>query len=425
MPCPGHPYRHVRTANIGYLIPEFPGQTHNFFWRERHALRELGVDTQLISTRRPPRGIVAASWAEQAQAETAYLFPLSLAEAARTLFLLLTAGPGAWYRCAAIVAGAPGMRLKQRLRLAGLLPFAAKLALLARRQGWRHVHVHSCADAANLALLASQLAPCSYSLTLHGRLAGYGPNQARKWSHAAFAIAITQTLREELNHSIGGHLPERLEIAPMGVDVDNFARVTPYVPFDGTGELALFACGRLNPGKGYAYLLQALALVRGQGLAARLTIAGEDEQGGTGYRRELERQIAELGLGEAVTLLGAVAEETVRAHLERAHLFVLASLDEALGVVLMEAMAMGVPVIASDVGGVAELVRDGVDGRLIPPRDAAALADALRALTDDPELARRFSQTARARIVDGFSHRRSARVMARLLDGTPGVGCGS
>lgn len=403
---------------IGYLIPEFPGQTHNFFWRERQALQEMGIATRLVSTRRPPKGIVSASWARQAETETTYLYPFSLPDFFKAVKLIMAAGPRAWYRCAKLIIGASGMSPWQRLRLTVLVPFAAKLARIGELQGWSHVHVHSCADAANIALLASRLSACTYSLTLHGRLSTYGANQAEKWSHAAFAIVVTHRLHEEAVSFLGAHLPEHLEIAPMGVNVDTFGRRSPYIPQEGAGELAIFCCGRLNQGKGYAYLVDAVGMLRQQGVGVRVEIAGEDEQGGAGYRKVLERQILESGLGDIITLLGAVPEERVRECLEKAHVFVLASLDEAVGVVLMEAMAMGVPVVATDVGGVSELVDANVDGILVPPGDPGVIAGAVMKLAQDPELAGRLSNSSRQKIIRLFNHRRSAQAIARLLTRT-------
>jgi len=406
----------VTKNKIGYLIPEFPGQTHNFFWRERNALKELGIDPQLISTRRPPKGIISASWATEAQATTTYLFPLTISDILNSILMLLSAGPAAIYRCARAAIFANDMSPFQKIRLVLLIPFAAKLIFISKKQGWNHVHVHSCADAANISLFSSLLSDRTYSLTLHGHLYGYGNNQNQKWSHAKFALSITKTLYTELNKYIGQYLPEKIEIAPMGVDVDVFKRSTPYSPYTGTGELIIFTCGRLNSGKGYAHEIQAIKLLRDWGLTIKLVIAGEDEQGGTGYRKELEKLITANNLEDTVTLLGAVAEENIREHLEKAHLFVLASLNEGLSVVLMEAMAMSVPVIATQVGGLSELVDHGIDGILVPSGNAAVIAEAIRELASTPELATRFSKSSRQKIVDSFSHRRSAQVIARLLE---------
>jgi hypothetical protein len=94
---------------IGYLIPEFPGQTHNFFWREKEALAECGVEVVIISTRRPPKNLVSPHWAKKAINETLYLFPLKIFESLEIIFFLLLAGPFAWYRCIKLALSADGL----------------------------------------------------------------------------------------------------------------------------------------------------------------------------------------------------------------------------------------------------------------------------------------------------------------------------
>src|SRR5688500_4371709 len=104
----------------------------------------------------------------------------------------LRAGPLAWWRILRAAKRAGGLSLPQRLRLLAMTLVAAKLLRISRRQGWTHIHVHSCADAANVAMLASLLSrKLAYSLTLHGpQLETYGPNQPQKWRHARFALVV-------------------------------------------------------------------------------------------------------------------------------------------------------------------------------------------------------------------------------------------
>jgi glycosyltransferase involved in cell wall biosynthesis len=399
---------------VGYLVPEFPGQTHIFLWRERGALASLGVDAAWISTRRPPRAIFAHEWAAQAERETDYLFPLTAADLPSIALEILRSGPLGWFRCLQTALRGPSP--KKVLRLLAMVPFAAKLSALARRRGWRHIHVHSCADAANIALLARRLTGLPYSLTLHGpTLEGYGDNQEQKWAGAEFALVISRGLLATTRQRLGAAVPARTEVAPMGVNLDVVRRQRPYVPWTGGEPCRLFCCARLNAIKGHPDLLEALRIVRASGIDARLTIAGEDEAGGHGYRRELSARIAEMGLTPYVELLGAVAEERVRAGLEQAHAFVLASLNEGVPVSVMEAMAMEVPVVTTDVGGTAELVESGRDGLLVPSRDPAAFAQALMGVLRDPERARALSAASRAKVAAGFHHRCSAEALARCL----------
>lgn len=323
--------------------------------------------------------------------------------------------PTGWARCLASIARAEGVDAKGRAQLLAFAVMGGRLASLARERGWTHVHVHSCANAAHVALFANLLSGLPYSLTLHGPLYDYGPNQREKWRHAKFAFVITKKLLKEVNDELAGALPSRIELAPMGVELSKFNRSVPYAAWTGEGPLRIFSCGRLNPCKGHADLIDAVGMLRAKGLDARLSIAGEDEAGGTTYRKVLEAKIQETGLGDAVTLLGAVSEDTVRGEIERAHIFSLASLQEPLGVAIMEAMAMRVPVVVTGAGGVPELVDDGVDGILVPPQQPRTLADKLEAVARDAQEAHRLGEAGRRKVETTFSSERSADMLAQML----------
>lgn len=407
-----------RVQRIGYLIPEFPGQTHIFFWREMNALRARGVEPELVSTRPPPRGIISHSWAQEAMARTAYLAPPGVHGLAEAAAEVARALPTGWARCLASIARAEGLDAKGRAQLLGFAVMGGRLEALARRRGWKHVHVHSCANAAHVALFAHLLSGLSYSLTLHGPLEHYGPNQREKWRYSRFALVITRKLLNQVHTELAGRLPPAVEIAPMGVELNRFVRAAPYAPWTGEGPLRLFTCGRLNPCKGHADLIEAVGLLRERGIDARLEIAGEDEAGGTTYHRELDALIARKGLGDAVKLLGAVSEERVREGLASAHLFALASLEEPLGVAIMEAMAMRLPVVVTGAGGVPELVDDGVDGLLVPPEAPTVLAGKLEAVARDAAWAERLGAAGRSKVERAFSSERSAELLAQLLQRT-------
>ncbi|SIQ31720.1 Glycosyltransferase involved in cell wall bisynthesis [Paracoccus thiocyanatus] len=397
---------------IGFFIPEFPGQTHIFLWRERQALAELGIDAEPVSTRPPPRAVASHSWAAEAQAQTRYLMPLG-GEGLGAVAEFLRAGPAGWTRGLGAAMAAEAQGAKGRLRMLALLAMGARLKRIARQQGWDHIHVHSCADSANIAMFAERLGGPSYSLTLHGpTLEGYGPNQRQKWRHARFATIISQLLARVAEREIGADRPAVVNVAPMGVDLDQIRRQTPWQPPAPGKALRIFTCGRLNAVKGHDHLIQTVALLRARGIDARLDIAGEDEQGGTGYHRHLDALIAEQGLTDAVTLLGAVSEDRVRDGLERAHVFALASLNEGISVAIMEAMAMEMPVVVTDVGGNHELITSGRDAILVPPERPQAMADEIARLLAHPDEARRLAQASRARVAAQFHHRRSAQAVA-------------
>ena len=392
------------TAKIGYLVPQFPGQTHIFFWREIMEMEARGAQVQLFSTRPPPPGLIAHDWSAQAMARTIYLGKVRPLQALAALPAL----PRAEMR-------REGTDFVRDLALSASA--ARQLRGHCRRLGIGHVHVHSCGRAALIAALARRMGGPAYSLTLHGPLSDYGPGQRFKWRGAAFATIITAKLLGEVQAELSPDLPARLPIQAMGVDTEALRRDAPYVPCQPGETLRLFSCGRLNIVKGHQDLMQAVRLLLDRGQQVSLDIAGQDDDGGSGYRKVLQDRIAELELGGHVRLLGAVSAETVRAHLLNAHVFVLASWNEPLGVALMEAMSCEVPTIGTAAGGVAELINDGVDGVLVPPKEPAALADAIATLAADPARCIALGRAGRARIVAGFRAGIGAQTLLDAISG--------
>jgi glycosyltransferase involved in cell wall biosynthesis len=391
------------TRKLGYLVPQFPGQTHIFFWREIAELEVRGIEVHLFSTRPPPAGLIAHDWSDEAMARTTYLGRADV-----------MAG----------LAALPRLPYSELLRERGAgkdialsIPAAQNLIRECRARAISHVHVHSCGRAALLAAIAKRMGGPEYSLTLHGPLSDYGPAQGFKWRHANFATIITKKLLAEMQTDQAADLPDRLLIQSMGVDTDVLTPAGPYVPARPGAPLRLFSCGRLNIVKGHQDLMAAIRILRDQGRDVHLAIAGEDDAGGSGYRHVLAAKIVELGLEPHVRLLGPIDAETVKAHIQAAHIFALASWHEPLGVALMEAMSCGIPTIGTDAGGVPELIRDGIDGVLVPPKDPTGLANAIVALADDPNRANALAIAGRARIVDGFHSGRGADMLIRAIWG--------
>jgi glycosyltransferase involved in cell wall biosynthesis len=411
----------ANARRIGYLVPEFPGQTHVFFWREVRALATMGIDVDLVSTRRPATDLISHPWAAQAMPRTFYLMPLGLRGLLGATRVLLAAGPHGWRRCLTAIADAEDRSLSKRMRMMLLIPVGAKLAWAARRRGWKHLQVHSCGDSANAAMFARLLVGTRYGLTLHSPLSFFGPNQRHKWRNADLAFFVARAIRDEAVAILGANVPPVLETVPMGVDVKSFSRISRYVAYSGIGPCRIFSCGRLNLGKGHLDLVRAMGKLRQLGIDARLRIAGEDDSPSRGFRPRIERLIDELMLAEHVALLGAVSEERVKDELESAHLFALASHEEALGVATMEAMAMRVPVVVTRVGGVPELVGDGVEGLLVPPHEPDALAAAMARVLRDKDLAVRLGEAGRGKVERAFHSSLSAELLVRHVLGDAGA----
>ncbi len=389
-------------AAVGMLIPEFPSQTHAFFWREIRAWRAAGVRVRIFSSRRPAPGACPHEWAEEARRETTYLFPPSGVALGR-----LALHPIGTARAKIYVLDLSESRLKDKMRVLGLIPSALELMRQCARDGIRHVHCHSFANAAHLCALARILGGPTYSLTLHGDLPVYGTDHVSKLRHC---LAVT-TAGPHLVEPVAslGVARERILSNPMGVDTERFSPPTIERPVV-AGELSLLTVARLNRNKGHRYALEAMRRLVDQKLDLKYTIVGEGP-----YRGEIEQTVRELGLQERVRLLGGRGESQVLELLRSHDVFVLPSvgLGEAAPVSVMEAMACGVPVVASIIGSTPAMISDGETGFLVPQEDVGALERTLGVLTKDIVLRREVGKAARAAAVEQFDARTSS---LRLLE---------
>ncbi|MBI4635717.1 MAG: glycosyltransferase [Candidatus Rokubacteria bacterium] len=225
------------------------------------------------------------------------------------------------------------------------------------------------------------------------------------WTVNAGAVATVLSGRE-------GVRPHRIEVIPPGVDVKRFEPG----PRDeavraewgvGPGDRLVVCVGRLDRYKGQQYLLEAVAILGRERPNIRLALVGDGR-----FRPRLEAQASALGIGPRVIFSGALAD--VRRALAAADLFVLPSEEEGMPGAVLEAMAMGLPVVATAVGGVPEIVVDGETGMLVAPRQPTALAEAMGRVLEDPALAGRVGCLGRRRVVEEFSIERSVALTEKL-----------
>jgi glycosyltransferase involved in cell wall biosynthesis len=276
-------------------------------------------------------------------------------------------------------------------------PSLAALVRLLRGAGPRVVHV---TDVWPQALAAARLARVPRLLVTHhtpelprrDNLAG------RAWQRLGWATRPEVIYTSEADRERDGREPSH--VVPLGIDLDRFAAARPALAKDGpiVGNVA-----RLAPQKDHATLLEAARLLGD----VRFVIVGDGE-----LRTELERRAD----GLPVELTGA--RDDVPELLASFDVFAFPSLFEGLCLAVIEAQAAGVPVVATPVGGIRETVVDGETGLLVPPRDPAALAAAIRRLLDDPDLARRLADEARRRVRERFSEQRMVELTLGLYEAT-------
>jgi glycosyltransferase involved in cell wall biosynthesis len=220
-------------------------------------------------------------------------------------------------------------------------------------------------------------------------------------------------------------------VVPYGVDLRDFRpRASAFArgesAFGGRGgpalggrqerpEVVIGAVARLSKEKGLHYLVEAFAVVAGRHPQARLVLAGQGPE-----RHRLERLAARLGLGERVRFLGEVPHEQVPGVLQQLDIFAMPSTYEGFGVAALEAEAMELPVVASRVHGIPDVVVDGETGLLVPPRDRQALAAALDRLASDGDLRRRLGQAGRAFVAEHYSWEENTAQMEALYEAALG-----
>jgi len=257
-------------------------------------------------------------------------------------------------------------------------------------------------------MLAAHLAQISFSFTLHGPSDLFDAKHWRldeKIKAARFVSCISYFARSQAMMYVAPEHWEKLHIIHCGVEPERYG---PPTWDDENVELTFV--GRLAPVKGLRFLLPAFEEALKTQPNLRLKIIGDGPE-----RAALEAQAAPLK--DAVRFTGPLSQADVAAELAKTDVLVLPSFAEGVPVVLMEAMASGKPVIATQVAGVSELVKSGENGLVIPPGHSAALKDAILALAADPEGRRRMGQAGRETVEAGFNIQKEASRLAALLEG--------
>lgn len=245
----------------------------------------------------------------------------------------------------------------------------------------------------------------------HERFAQLLPHSLRS---AAAVHCVSESLGR-LALDLGVHAA-RLRVIPQGVDPTTFQPRAEHAVKPGA-SLKVIVVGWPRWVKGFEWALQALRELVDAGVPAQLEILGASpnlEPGDADEQRRLHHTIVDLDLQEHVELRGSVATSVVAERLRASDVLLLPSLEEGLPTVVLEAMASGIPVVATDCGAVSEAIADGVEGLLIPPRDAVGLARALARLWRDPPLRARMGHAGRRTATARFTLKRQLEAFADL-----------
>jgi glycosyltransferase involved in cell wall biosynthesis len=388
-------------VRLAYVVSRFPHVTETFILRELDAVAsDAGVDAELLSLFPP----VDATVHRTAQPWLAVARRPGAAEAVVALAKWLRRRPLRTLTSLLVVVRGHARRPGTLVRALATVPVAAAHAARVETTGTDHVHAHFATYPALTAWWCWRLTGVPFSFTVHAHDIFMDQSLlARKVADATFVIAISRyNARFLAPYATGSTTP--IHLVHCGIDPSVYDCRPRHLPAE--GPVRALCVAALREYKGHAVLLRALAEAGDR--LARLEL---DLVGGGELRGDLERMVEDLGLTERVRFHGSRTEDDVRAFMRDADLFVLPSIVdragsmEGLPIVLMEALASGLPVVATRLSGIPEIVVEGVTGVLAEAGDAASLRATLERVLAEPDEAARWGHAGRALVEAEFDVR--------------------
>ena len=399
---------------IAYIMSRFPHLSETFILREMIALEQLGWQIELypLITERPELfHLEARPWIARAHAVPWVSFDLLKANIVKLIrqprrYLSL------FWRAFRGNFRSP----KFLVRAVLLFPRAVWMADRFKADGISHIHAHYATHPALVAWLINQLTGISYSITVHAHdIFVEKPMLATKLQDSVFVSSISEFNRKYLADRFGPWVQQKTQIVRCGIDPAYYGNEKS-INAGQTSRLEIISIGSLQPYKGHMYLVKACIELQKRGIPFRCRIVG-----GGDLRPMLERAIREGQLDNLVELMGPRTQDEVSRLLRTANCYVQPSVItpsgkmEGIPVALMEAMASGIPVVATCISGIPELVRNGDTGWLVPPENVEALADALSQIHSDPVEAHKRVQSGRKWVLEEFELSSNAKRLSSLF----------
>ncbi|RXK85031.1 colanic acid biosynthesis glycosyltransferase WcaL [Chlorobaculum sp. 24CR] len=391
---------------IAYLCSEYPAISHTFIYREIESLRKAGMTVHTASIHRPKK-LDLMTPAEQEEAANTLVVLSQPATAIIGAHLhCLTRNPGGYFRMAAEAFRLLFTGPKNLVKAAAYFAEAGILLRWAHRHGITHIHEHFGNPTALVAMLMKRYGTVTFSISVHGPDIFYTVDTALlpdKVREASFVRCISHYCRSQIMRISEVERWNRFHIVRCGIDPELYAPR----PEPANAVPELLCVGRLTPAKGQHILIEACAMLDKAGVPFHLTFVGDGPD-----RESLQNYTRTNGLDRKVTFTGALGQDKVREHYDRADIFVLASFAEGVPVVLMEAMAKEIPVISTRITGIPELIEHEQDGLLAMPGDPEDLARQIRTLLENPALRRQFGKAGRQKVIAMYNQHQNNDLLA-------------
>jgi colanic acid/amylovoran biosynthesis glycosyltransferase len=392
----GNALKILPLMRIAYLTGEYLRPTHTFIQREVETLRSLGVEVHTFSVRPTNPAELVSPEQKAEQIKTFNLLPIRPFAILKAHALLLFSTPSRYRQALKLAWRSQSPGFKALLYQVVYFIEAGVLAQELRSRRIDHLHNHFADSSCTVSMLAATLAGIRFSFTLHGPYIFFEPYRWKlnlKIQQALFVICISHYCRSQAMLFSDPAEWNKLHIVHCGINLDRYQPVTHQ-----SGQKRLLYIGRLSAAKGVPILLQAVAAVALQHPNLQLTIVGDGPD-----RQSLELQASQLGISDHLNFVGYQSQEAVCQYLQNCDIFMLPSFAEGLPVVLMEAMATGIPVIATAIAAISELVEDGINGYLVPPGAVEPLAQRLDQLISDSQLRQTLGQAGRTKVEQAFN----------------------
>ncbi len=397
---------------IAYVMSRFPKHTETFILYEMLAIEEQGVPVDVYPMLKQRDAVVhqeALALVKRARYMPFISLPIISSNIAAirrnatlyfgTLFEVLRGAFGNTYFLIGAISA---------------FPKAVHFSKMMAEEQVTHVHAHFSNHPAVTALIVHRLTGIPFSFTAHGHDIHKDRTMLReKIAAAAFAVTVSVYNKSIMAKECSPEDDSKIHVLHCGVDTRLFK--VPVKP-DQEAVINIICVASLLEVKGHTYLIQACKLLRGRGKNFSCHLVGEGK-----YRARIEKEIKQSGLDDHIKLHGACTQSHVRELLMISDIFVLASIPtrqgdrEGIPVSLMEGMAVGLPVVASNISGIPELVENGLCGFLTPPRDVNALAKSIGVLIEESSLRRKMGAAAREVILRDFNLESNARQLIHMF----------
>jgi glycosyltransferase involved in cell wall biosynthesis len=401
---------------VAYIMSRFPKLTETFILYEMLAMQREGVQIEVYPLLREQTEVMHPEAVPLV--ESAHFQPFVSLAILRANLHFMRRKPRTYFKTLWTLLSKNWGSLRFFIGVLGIFPKSVLFAYQMEAENIDHVHAHFASHPAAAALIINRLAGISYSFTAHGSDLHRDRHMLReKVAESAFVATMSEYNKELIISECHGEYREKVKVIHCGVDTEVFQFRSGETPYEkGEKPFMIICVGTLHEVKGQTVLVRACRKLHERGIDFTCHFVGDGPDKAT-----LSELVNRAGISGKVWFHGRQKRERIAELLHEADVLVAPSVPtrdgrrEGIPVVLMEAMSSGVPVIASNISGIPELVVDGRTGLLVPPGDAANLADALERYCQDPALRKHLGLSGREMVIGEFDLYRNAAKLAQHI----------